>query len=106
MVLGIASLAQGIVKRLGSGIYKIQPVHALVSQISSAAVILVGSITGGPVSASQVIASTVIGVGTAQRKKGVHWRVARDMILAWFLTIPGTAILAGVLHQAIFHWLA
>ncbi|PWT94863.1 MAG: inorganic phosphate transporter [Candidatus Melainabacteria bacterium] len=101
MALGIISLAHGIVKRVGSGIFKIQPVHALASQIASASVILVGSATGGPVAASQVIASTVIGVGSAQRKKGVHWLVARDMLVAWFLTIPGSALLASLIHLAL-----
>jgi len=105
MVLGIASLAPGIIRRVGSGIYKVKPLHALVSQISSAAVVLVSSAIGGPISASQVIASTIVGIGTAQRKKGVHWLVARDMLLAWLLTIPTTAILAGLIHKTIFTWL-
>jgi PiT family inorganic phosphate transporter len=99
MALGIASLAQGIVRRIGTGIYKIQPVHALVSQIASALVVTTGSVTGGPISASQVIASSVVGVGAAQRKKGVHWLVARDMLIAWLLTIPGAALLACLIHE-------
>jgi PiT family inorganic phosphate transporter len=101
MAIGIIALARGIVKRVGSDIFKIQPVHALASQIASASVILVGSATGGPVAASQVIASTVIGVGSAQRKKGVHWLVARDMLIAWFLTIPGSGLLACLIHLAL-----
>lgn len=98
MALGIVSLAHGIVKRIGSGIFRMQPVHALASQLASASVLLVGSATGGPVAASQVIASSVIGVGAAQRKKGVHWLVAKDMLIAWFLTIPGSALLACLIH--------
>jgi PiT family inorganic phosphate transporter len=101
MAIGIIALARGIVKRVGSDIFKIQPVHALASQIASASVLLVGSATGGPVAASQVIASTVIGVGSAQRKKGVHWLVARDMLIAWFLTIPGSGLLACLIHLAL-----
>jgi PiT family inorganic phosphate transporter len=103
MAIGIVSLAHGIVKRVGSGIFRIQPVHALASQFASASVLLVGSTTGGPVAASQVIASTVIGVGAAQRKKGVHWLVARDMLVAWLLTIPGAGILACLIHLTIVH---
>ncbi len=105
MAVGVASLAPGIVKRVGLGIYRLRPLHGFVTEFASAGVVLVGSITGGPVSASQVIASAVMGLGTAQRRKGVHWLVARDMLIAWFLTIPCSALLACVLHIAIFHWL-
>lgn len=105
MAVGIASLAPGIVKRVGLGIYRLRPLHGFVTEFSSATVVLIGSLTGGPVSASQVIASTVMGIGTAQRKKGVHWLVARDMLVAWFLTIPCSSMLAYALHIGIFHWL-
>ncbi len=105
MAVGVASLAPGIVKRVGLGIYRLRPLHGFVTEFASAGVVLAGSITGGPVSASQVIASAVMGLGTAQRRKGVHWLVARDMLIAWFLTIPCSALLACVLHIAIFQWL-
>jgi len=62
-------------------------------------VVTMGSLTGGPLSASQVIASTVMGVGCAERRKGVHWLVARDMLMAWVLTIPSSAFLAYWLYR-------
>lgn len=99
--LGIVGMAPGIVKNVGFGIYKQRPVHGFVSEFSSAVVVLTGSLTGGPVSASQVIASTVMGVGYAERKKGVHWLVAKDMLLAWFLTIPCAALLGYVLYKLV-----
>ncbi|HEY9677998.1 MAG TPA: inorganic phosphate transporter [Drouetiella sp.] len=105
MAIGVASLAPGIVKRVGLGIYRLRPLHGFVTEFSSAVVVLIGSLTGGPVSASQVIASAVMGVGSAQRKKGVHWLVARDMLVAWFLTIPCSGLLACGLHLTIFHFL-
>lgn len=94
MVSGVVAMAPGIVKRVGSGIYKQRGVHSFVSELASAVVVSVGSATGGPVSASQVIASTVMGVGYAARRKGVHWLVAREMFMAWFLTIPCSGLLA------------
>lgn len=105
MAVGVASLAPGIVKRVGMGIYKLRPLHGFVTEFSLATVVLIGSITGGPVSASQVIASTVMGVGTAERKKGVHWLVARDMLVAWLLTIPCAGALAWSVHVFLFKWL-
>jgi len=105
MVAGIVSMAPGIMKRVGSGIYRLRPVHGFVTQLAAAVVVGVGSYTGGPVSASQVIASTVMGVGTAERRKGVHWLVARDMFLAWFLTIPCAGFLAACVYVGLFHYL-
>lgn len=100
--LGVISLAPGIVKRVGSEIYRLRPVHGFTTQLASAAVVLGGSITGSPVSATQVIASTVMGIGTAERRKGVHWLIARDMILSWLFTIPCTFVLGGLIY-VIFH---
>jgi PiT family inorganic phosphate transporter len=74
-------------------------VHGFVTEFASAVVVLTGSMTGGPVSASQVIASTVMGVGYAQRRKGVHWLVAKDMLMAWFLTIPSAGFTAFLVYK-------
>lgn len=101
MALGVVAMAPGIVKRVGFGIYPQRPVHGLVSELASAIVVTLGSVTGGPVSASQVIASTVMGVGCAERRKGVHWLVAKDMLVAWFLTIPCSGLLAFSIYTLV-----
>ncbi|CAN5413638.1 inorganic phosphate transporter [soil metagenome] len=102
MALGVICMAPGILKRVGFGIFRQRPVHGFVTELASAVVVLTGSITGGPVSASQVIASTVMGVGYANRRKGVHWLVAREMAWAWLLTIPCSALFAYCLFRLIF----
>lgn len=105
MSFGVASMVPGIVRRVGSGIYNLRPLHGLATQIASASILVTGSATGGPVSATQVISSCVMGVGYMARRKGVHWLVAKDMFLAWFLTIPCAAVLAFILHRSLFHFL-
>ncbi|HEY9785624.1 MAG TPA: inorganic phosphate transporter [Candidatus Obscuribacterales bacterium] len=102
MVSGIVSIAPRIVKRVGTGIYRMRPVHGFVTQLSSASVVFFNSLAGGPVSASQVIASSVMGVGTAERKKGVNWLVAQEMLITWLLTIPGAAMLSAVFYLTAF----
>ena len=104
MILGIASLAPRIVRKVGTDIYRLRPVHGFVTQAAAAAVLVYASATGGPVSASQVISSAVMGVGTAERRKGVHWLVAKEMLIAWFVTIPGAAFGSAVLYYALFSW--
>jgi inorganic phosphate transporter, PiT family len=105
IALGVLSLAPNIVRNVGRKIYKMRTLHGLAEETASASVVLFGSLTGGPVSASQVIASSVMGVGSAVRLKGVHWLVARSMLTAWFLTIPCSALLSFVLHLTFFRWL-
>ncbi len=105
MACGVASLAPQIVRRVGGGIYKMRVLHGLSAELASAAVVLTGSLTGGPVSASQVVSSSVMGVGSAHRIKGVHWVVAKEMFLAWFLTLPCSALFAWMLHLCAFQWL-
>ncbi|MBZ0188616.1 MAG: inorganic phosphate transporter, partial [Candidatus Obscuribacterales bacterium] len=101
MSAGVATLAPGIVKRVSS-IYRQRPLHGLVTESTSALIVCFASLTGGPLAASQVIASTVIGAGTAERLKGVHWNATRDMIRTWLLTIPCSALSAWLLYELIF----
>jgi PiT family inorganic phosphate transporter len=66
-----------LIKTLGSKFYKIRPVHGFSSQLTSAFVILGASIIGGPVSTTQVVSSSIMGVGSADRVKMVRWGVAK-----------------------------
>jgi PiT family inorganic phosphate transporter len=106
MVLGVISFAQLIVKRVGTGIYKLRPLHALCSELASASILTGASLTGGPVSASQVIASSIMGVGAGARFRGVQWLVAKDMLLAWLLTIPCSGLLAALIHAVLLSHLS
>lgn len=102
--MGIISLAPRIVRQVGARIYKLRNLHASAAETASAVVLVGGSLTGGPVSASQVISSTVIGVGSAVRPKRLHWLVVRDMLVAWCLTIPCAAMFAYSLHRLVLNW--
>lgn len=101
IAIGILALAPGIVDRVGARIYRLRNLHALSSETASAIVVLGGSLIGGPVSASQVISSTVVGVGSAVHPRRVGWLAVRDMLVAWCLTIPSSAILAGCIQKLI-----
>jgi len=84
-----------IVRTIGSGIYRLRPLDGFVSQGSSAAVILSSAAVGAPVSTTHVVASSVVGIGTSQRRRHVRWGVVSEMGLAWLLTLPAAAILAA-----------
>jgi len=87
-----------LIRTLGGKIYRIRPVHALASQVSSGGVILGAALLGGPVSTTQVMSSSIMGVGAADRVNMVRWGILRDMATAWVLTIPVTAVLGGIVY--------
>jgi PiT family inorganic phosphate transporter len=99
LTLGTALGGWRIVKTIGRRIFSLTPIDSLSSQASSTAVILSASLLGAPVSTTQVVASSVVGVGAGRRRwRHVRWRIVREMGVAWLATIPGAAALAvGVL---------
>ncbi len=85
-----------IVKTVGRRIYHIHPLDAVASQSASAGVILGASLVGAPVSTTQVVASSVLGVGGGRRRwRHVNWIIVRHMALGWIVTLPGCAALAA-----------
>jgi PiT family inorganic phosphate transporter len=96
--LGTALGGWRIIRTLGAGLYRLRPVDGFVSQASSAAVILGAAILGGPVSTTQVVSSSLVGTGSAQRVSKVRWGVVGDILTAWVLTIPLSALAAALLY--------
>ena len=97
IALGTALGGWRLIKTLGARFYKIRPVHGFSTQVTSAAVILIASAVGGPVSTTQVVSSAIMGVGSAERINMVRWGVAKDIMVAWLVTIPATAgVAAGI----------
>lgn len=94
ITLGILSGGWRIVRTLGFAIYRIRPVHALGSQLSSAVVILAASAVGAPVSTTHVVASSIMGIGAAERPRAVRWGKAHEIATTWIITIPGAALVA------------
>ena len=84
-----------LIKTLGGRFYKIRPVHGFTAQVSSAAIILSAALLGGPVSTTQVVSSSILGAGSAERVNMVRWGVAGNIIMAWVFTIPITILLSG-----------
>lgn len=98
IALGTAFGGWRLIRTLGGRIYKIRPVHAFTSQAASAGVILGAALLGGPVSTTQVVSSSIMGVGAAERINKVRWQVAQNMIVTWILTIPITGLLAALIY--------
>jgi PiT family inorganic phosphate transporter len=90
-----------LIRTLGGKFYKIRPLHSFSTQLSSASVMIAASFFGIPVSASQVVSSAIIGVGSAERVSKVRWSVAEDIVTAWLITIPASALLAAGVYWGV-----
>ena len=78
--------------------YRIRPIHGFTSQISGALVILSAALLGGPVSTTQVMSSSILGVGAGERINKVRWNILGNMTLTWLITIPVNAVVAALLY--------
>ncbi|MEN9562305.1 MAG: hypothetical protein RIR73_549 [Chloroflexota bacterium] len=95
MSLGTILGGWRLIRTLGGKFYKIRPVHSFASQLTSGAVILTASLLGSPVSTTQVVSSSIIGVGASERFGKVRWGVAGDILTAWLITIPISALFSA-----------
>lgn len=98
MALGTSVGGWKIIRTVGGKIFKMHPVHGFAADLNSAIVILSATLLHLPVSTTHVVSGSIMGVGSAQRVKAVHWDVARSMVVAWGMTIPCTAIMGGIAY--------
>jgi PiT family inorganic phosphate transporter len=96
--LGVLTGGARIMKTLGGGIYKVRSVHGFSAQTSSAAIIYVSALLGFPVSTTQVVSSSIVGAGTAERANAVRWKVVGNIISTWLITVPSTVIIGGAIY--------
>jgi len=101
IALGTALGGWRIIRTLGGKFYKVRPVHSFASQIASAGVILGAALIGGPVSTTHVVSTAILGVGAAERVSKVRWGVVGQIVVAWLLTIPASALLAAASYLVI-----
>jgi inorganic phosphate transporter, PiT family len=98
IALGTALGGWRLIRTLGGKFFKIRPVDGFASQLAAATVILGASVMGGPVSTTQVVSSSIMGVGAAERVNKVRWGVAQEIAMAWLLTIPASALMGAVMY--------
>lgn len=101
MALGTSVGGWRLIRTLGGKFYKIRPIHSIAAQLTSALVILGASFSGLPVSTTQVVSSAIIGVGSSERFGKVRWGVADDILTAWVITIPASALFSAGIYWVI-----
>src|SRR5881396_1422190 len=95
--IGLGTLAGGwrIVKTMGMRLTKLRPVGGFCAETAGALTLLSTAVAGIPVSTTQTISGSIMGVGAIQRFSAVRWGVAGKIVTTWILTIPASALIAA-----------
>jgi len=102
LACGTISGGWRIMNTLGRKIFRIEPVHSFDSQVFSASSIALSTLAGAPISSTQVITMSVLGVGAAENPRKVKWEVGRHILVAMLVTIPATLLISGILYLILF----
>ncbi len=98
MGLGTSVGGWKIIKTVGGKIMKIRPVNGVAADLSSALIIFGATYIHLPVSTTHVISSSILGVGSSHRVRGVKWDTAKTMVVTWFITLPITILLSALTY--------
>lgn len=100
MALGTLSGGWRIIRTLGSKMIKLQPIHGFAAETTASIIIGGASYLGIPLSTTQVISTSIMGVGATRRLSAVRWGIVGNILWAWALTLPLTFMFAGTLMWA------
>jgi len=98
MALGTSIGGWKVIRTMGSKMFKLQPVHGFSAETSAAAVIAGMSLIGAPISTTHVISTAIMGAGSSRRLSAVRWGIVLNIVIAWIVTIPASAVAAGLLY--------
>ena len=101
--IGLGTMSGGwrIVRTMGTRLTKLKPRGGFCAETGAAISILVATAVNQPVSTTHVIAGAIAGVGSVQRLKAVRWGLAANIVWAWVLTIPASALVAWTCFEII-----
>ena len=96
--IGLGTMFGGwkIVKTMGNKLTRLSPMGGFAAETASAATLFFTSAKGIPVSTTHTITGAIVGVGSSRRLSAVRWGVARRVLWAWILTIPGAALVSAL----------
>ncbi len=101
--IGLGTMTGGwkIVKTMGTKLTRLEPMGGVCAETAAAATLFFASANGIPVSTTHTITGAIVGVGSANRMSAVRWNVARRVLWAWLLTIPGSALVAALVYKLV-----
>jgi inorganic phosphate transporter, PiT family len=101
--MGLGTLAGGwrIVHTMGSKITRLTPMQGCAAETGGAITLFMATHLGVPVSTTHTITGAIVGVGAARRTRAVRWGVAGNIVVAWVVTIPASALVAALAYWAV-----
>lgn len=97
MALGTSFGGKRIIKTMGSGMAKLAPVNGFTAETGASAVIFAATMLNAPVSTTHIVTTSIMGVAASKRFSSVRWGIAKDIVTAWFVTIPVCAAISGII---------
>jgi PiT family inorganic phosphate transporter len=94
MIAGLWILGKDVINTVGTRLAEIFPVSGFAAELGASAVILMATKLGIPVSSTHILIGAVLGIGILN--KDANWKLMRPIAMAWVITIPASAVLAGV----------
>lgn len=104
IAIGTMSGGWKIVKTMGTRITKVTPLEGVAAETAGALTLFLSEKLGIPVSTTHTITGSIIGVGATKRLSAVRWGVTINLLWAWILTIPVSALLAAVVYFIVNLW--
>jgi len=103
IVIGLGTLSGGwkIVKTMGTKITKVTPLEGVSAETAGAMTLYLSEFLGIPVSTTHTITGSIVGVGITKRVSAVRWGVTINLLWAWILTIPVSALIAALIYYII-----
>jgi PiT family inorganic phosphate transporter len=100
--MGLGTLFGGwrIVHTMGSKITRLTPMQGFCAETGGAITLFLATGLGVPVSTTHTITGAIVGVGAARRVSAVRWNVAKDIVIAWIVTMPMAAFIAAAFYTA------
>lgn len=102
--IGLGTMSGGwkIVKTMGTRITKVTPLEGVAAETAGAVTLFLTDHFGIPVSTTHTITGSIIGVGLTKRISAVRWGITVSLLWAWVLTIPVSAIVAGITYLIVY----
>ncbi|MFT4094293.1 MAG: inorganic phosphate transporter [Niabella sp.] len=101
IALGTMSGGWKIVKTMGTRITKVTPLEGVAAETAAASTLILTEGMGIPVSTTHTVTGAIIGVGATKRLSAVRWGVTLNLLIAWILTIPVSALVAAIVYYII-----
>ena len=101
MAVGTSVGGWSIIKTVGGKIFKLEPINGFAADLNSSIVVFTATLLHLPVSTTHVVSGSIMGVGAAKRINAVRWGVAQQMVMAWVLTIPCTAVMGALAYKVL-----